>query len=404
MRCTKKISSTCLYTGLFIFWAGSIWLLQSHLLHEAQNELLGLSQVTSKKTDMKTAISKKPSMPLHVQQEETESTNATFWGPNSTSQEKKDLKKLREPSSEKKMRQINYWRPNPTNYNNKTLMCAIVKGEEAYIDKWVEYHYALGFDHFHIYDNSEMWEMRLWGEKKGDHITVTHWPDQASQRKAYVDCAKRAVLTDYLINNVTYTWAAFFDVDEFLLLRKHEDLHDFLEEHLQRGALGINWLLVRPVEDDLLYSPLPVTKRFQHRESRGSKMIKSIVKLSDMDTSLSGKLGIHKFQLKDKEEKIHDTRGRYFDGLRNPWGSRHDVASLYHFSTKSFKENLVKRLKGDSAYAYKPEDDPKLKEAKEKFDEAFSNPQLRPGGLKHDGALWEAMKKYVPKYAAFDQW
>ncbi len=335
----------------------------------------------------------------------SEIRNTTSSKTNLSANEKKALRvPPKEPSNEFEMRNTTFSRPNPSNYKNKTLMCAMVKGEEAYIDEWVDYHYALGIDHFHIYDNSEKWEMKQWGEKRGDYVTVTHWPKRGSQRVAYVDCARTATHPDFLINNVTYTWAAFFDADEFLLLRKHDDLHDFLEEHLQRGQLGINWLNVRPVEGDLLYSPLPVTKRFQHREKYGCQTMKCIVRLSDMKISMQGRKGIHKFQMKDKNNTAHDTSGRHFKGNFNPWGAPHDVASLYHFSTKSYKENLVKRQKGDSAWVHKPEEDPKLKEATEKFDKALSNPNIRPEGLIHDDALWEAMKKYVPKYAVFDQW
>ncbi len=375
--------------GNLILWEIIMLYLKSHNhKNVAQNELLGVIQ--------------------EVKSNETETRNITLSRSTSIVHEKKALRVPKEspPNQTEIMRNTtSSWTPNSTNYTNKTLMCAMVKDEEAYIDEWVDYHHAIGFDHFHIYDNSEKGDMKSWGEKKGDHVTVTHWPKRASQRYAYVDCAKTAVLTPFLINNVTYTWAAFFDVDEFLLLRKHEDVHDFLEEHLQYGLLGINWLMVRPVEGDLLYSPLPVTKRFQHREIKGDRKIKSIVRLSDMDMSLGGRLGVHYFKLKDKTKRdVHDTDGRHFLSSSNRYGSPQDVASLYHFRTKSYKENLVKRLKGDSDNWYTPDQDPKLKDAKEKFDEALSNPNVQPEGLIHDDALWKAVKKYVPKYAAFDQW
>ena len=171
---------------------------------------------------------------------------------------------------------------NHHNSKRKALMCAIVKDEEAYIDEWVDYHYALGFDKIRIYDNSDLNEMKVFGDKKGDHVDVIHFPgvpvaDCELQERAYHDCAQKAV------EEGVYTWAAFFDIDEFLVLKKHEDVHDMLEEHLQRGALGINWYVFEPTQSDLLYVPLPVTKRFIYRSRNLCPIIKSIVKLSDFN-------------------------------------------------------------------------------------------------------------------------
>ena len=44
--------------------------------------------------------------------------------------------------------------------------------------------------------------------------------------------------------------------------------------------------------------------------------------------------------------------------------TQHDVATLYHLSTKSTEEKFVKKIEGDSAFQYSPEKDSKLKDAK----------------------------------------
>ena len=56
----------------------------------------------------------------------------------------------------------------------KVMMCAIVFNEEAYIDVWVDYHHALGFDAFHIYDNSQGFEMRLSHTLSGIFLCLQH--------------------------------------------------------------------------------------------------------------------------------------------------------------------------------------------------------------------------------------
>ena len=189
----------------------------------------------------------------------------------------------------------------------KALMCAMVKNEEAYIDEWVDYHYALGFDKIRIYDNSELNEMKIFEEKKGDHVDVIHFPGAPVakcelQERAYYDCTQKAV------EERVYTRAAFFDIDEFLVLKKHEDVHDMLEEHLQRGSLGINWYLFRPTQIDVIYSPLPVTKWFMYRNNL-TDIIKSIVKLSDFDLQKPKGCYVHIFPL--KEGVTHGDRCRH---------------------------------------------------------------------------------------------
>ena len=132
------------------------------------------------------------------------------------------------------------------NSKRKALMCAIVRNEEAYIDECVDYQSALGFDKIRIYDSSDLNEMKIFGEKKGDHVDVIHFPGAPVakcelQERFYHDCEEGV-----------YTWVAFFDIDEFLVLKKHDDVHDMLEEHLQRGALGINWYIFKPTQTDVI--------------------------------------------------------------------------------------------------------------------------------------------------------
>lgn len=292
----------------------------------------------------------------------------------------------------------------PHNHHNSTrkaLMCAIVKDEEAYIDEWVDYHYALGFDKIRIYDNSDLNEMKFYGKKKGDHVDVIHYPGAAPaaecelQRTVYRDCARKAV------EEGVYTWAAFFDVDEFLVLKKHEDVHDMLEEHLQRGALAINWYFFEPTQNDVLYSPLPVTKRFMHRTNR-SDIIKSIVKLSDFDLGKTDRCYVHNFPLKGGV--LHGFNGETFPGIWNREGTE-DVAMLHHYKKKSYKEYVRKRLRGraDKDNSTLVKDD--IADAQRLFEDALAsghNSTEIEKELVFDDSAWQILKKNVPEYAVFD--
>jgi len=93
-----------------------------------------------------------------------------------------------------------------------------------------------------------------------------------------LNCAKKAL-------NGTFgekKWAAFFDVDEFLVLKRHENVEALLEEHLSEGSLSINWIKF-PSSGELYCEPLPFTKRFAYPDLEINKHVKSIVRLQDMN-------------------------------------------------------------------------------------------------------------------------
>ena len=78
----------------------------------------------------------------------------------------------------------------------------------AYNDK------LIGFKMIYIYDNSDNYDLRNWGNQRFlDNVRVEHFPSIKKQLLANVGCAKRA-------EKDGATWAAFFDIDEFLLLKK----------------------------------------------------------------------------------------------------------------------------------------------------------------------------------------
>ena len=298
----------------------------------------------------------------------------------------------------------------PEKERKKTAMCSIVKNEEAYIDEWVDYHHALGFDNFYIYDNTDDFEMEQWGKLKGDHVEVIHYPGEAKQSPAYRDCSKRLTEGD----NGNHTWAAFFDADEFLVMKKHEHVSDFLEEHCAHGAIGVNWLEFHSSSWNL-YSPAPMTKRFVYRTDFNPHVhIKSIARLDDIR-------GLNPFEeeqdhhphsvpLKDGFQ-THDTNGRKVRGPSNRKGPI-DVAVLHHYVTKSAKEFVLKRSRGraDTKWTDKSIAE-NIRKATKDYETALAGKDIRPWysklrskkKLTFDDTAWTILKKNVPSYALFDE-
>ena len=266
----------------------------------------------------------------------------------------------------------------PTIYtNNKAVVCNIQKKEDAYIDEWVDYHLAIGFEMIYIYDNTDNNDLRNWGNKRFlDGVRVKHFPGIKKQVLADSACAKRA-------EKDGATWAAFFDIDEFLLLKKNENINEFLVEYgLSKGAIGINWLTVG-TSNKTKYEPKPVTLRFQYTvpQWRGNIHIKSIARVKEIKTFQSPHYAI----FIDKTTKTIDTNGYTINGPFNR-NMTTDIAVLYHYRYKS-KEEFIARKSDDSR--------------------SFGNKKLArygplPVGDTFDDSVWQVLKSRVPRYGLLE--
>jgi len=106
-----------------------------------------------------------------------------------------------------------------------------VLDENDYLDEWVRYHLGIGFDHIVIYDNkSTVPVQNLWGDK----VTVI-LEDRKFQSSDDDNCHNDT------LKNFDANWIARIDVDEFIVLKKHDNINELLEPYKEFGGLGINW-------------------------------------------------------------------------------------------------------------------------------------------------------------------
>jgi hypothetical protein len=148
----------------------------------------------------------------------------------------------------------------------KIALVCIAKNEDHYIDEWINYHKKLGFDDIFIYQNDWRWS----GEYENVHKIEIDGINK--QREAY---------NGFIKNNLNnFDWVAFFDIDEFLILKKHSDIKSFVSDYLEYPAIGINWVLFGNNGHDKVYNERSVIKRFTKRQNEVNSHVKCIVKLS----------------------------------------------------------------------------------------------------------------------------
>jgi hypothetical protein len=128
----------------------------------------------------------------------------------------------------------------------------------------------------------------------------------------------------------------FMDVDEFLVLKKHNNIKEFIEEYKDCNAIGINWFLYGDNGLQNTGEDRSVLKRFTKRQKKVNNHIKSIIKLKP-----NTEMGTHEIQ----GESWYDTNRKQNQGPFNPDGPT-DVAYINHYFCKTFSEFKKKVSRG----------------------------------------------------------
>ena len=212
---------------------------------------------------------------------------------------------------------------------NSSVICAIALDEDPYIDEWIQYHLKVGFAHIYIYDNSE--KNTLYN-KTNEHVTIIHFPGKKRHLEAY-----DIFVTQY---KKYHKWAAFIDCDEFIVLKQHKSIADFLNSYNECEAIGLNWIMFG-TSHETIYKNEPVTKRFTKCADHVNKHIKCIVQIDKIDRYISS----HYPQL--LKGHIYDTMKTIITGAPFHKGKA-DVACIHHYYTKSEEEFYKKILRGTS--------------------------------------------------------
>lgn len=203
----------------------------------------------------------------------------------------------------------------------KTALVCIAKNEDEYILEWINYHQKLGFDKIFIYEND--WRCDL----NSDIITKIPLDGKQQQVIAY----------NHFISQFykKYDWAAFLDVDEFLVLKKHTNIRDFINEYSEFPAIGINWAIFGNNNHTSITDNYSVIQRFTKRQNGVDKHIKVIVKLDSHVRMI-----IH-----NTNSFCVDTNKNKIKGPFNHNGSD-DVAQINHYFCKTKPEFMLKINRG----------------------------------------------------------
>ena len=166
--------------------------------------------------------------------------------------------------------------------NTKVCLCVIGKKENLYAKEYVNHYKNLGYNHIFIYDNNdindEKFEDVLSKEISENFVTIINYrgyqgKSDKPQFDSYKDC--------YANYSGKYDWLSFYDFDEFLFLKEHKNIQEFLDQKKFNQCINIkiNWLIYS--DNDLIYyEDKPIQERFTTPlwNDTANKHIKSTVR------------------------------------------------------------------------------------------------------------------------------
>jgi hypothetical protein len=156
------------------------------------------------------------------------------------------------------------------------IVC-IAKKEHDYIEEFVKYHLALGFKYIYLYDNEDIptYENMLQAYK--ENVKVIHLPFNN------YEIGVQYVALNHFINFYLFTdditHVAHIDIDEFIVLKKHNTICDFINEYIVDDCegIGMNWRFFGS-SYKTEKSNEPLTARFTMCEKNGNNHIKTLFK------------------------------------------------------------------------------------------------------------------------------
>ena len=204
----------------------------------------------------------------------------------------------------------------------KTFLVCIAKNEDDYIGEWCAYHRLLGFDEIWVYQNDWRWE----DAPRDEWLRLMCMDGDEMQLPSYNEFLREHYGTD--------GFAAFFDVDEYLVTPGMMDVHKWLERFKNHRAVAVNWRLFgdswmsgHDVGDSVL-------ERFTYRQSGFNEHVKTIVNLSFNSGTFNNPHFIRKAAKHDFT--IHSDGKRF---VRGPYCETRDSdAWLNHYYCKTWGE------------------------------------------------------------------
>lgn len=219
----------------------------------------------------------------------------------------------------------------------KIAAVAIAKNEDSYLYEWLQYHLKLGFDEVFVYENN--WRYVFKDAFEDDPVHFIPFDGDVMQLKAYNTFIKE--------HGNDFDWAAFIDVDEFIVNNTSSSLKDVLERLQQFPQIGINWRLMG---SNGLHSydtfTSSVVKRFTRGDKHLNKHVKQIVNLSWFKKNLKPFPVFINPHCTNGASFGVEAQNQFFGPFQTSRLETSHALELYHYAVKTPEELHEKVMRG----------------------------------------------------------
>ena len=223
----------------------------------------------------------------------------------------------------------------------KVAVCLLARDEGRFLLEWIAYNLVLGFDEILIYDNDSVDGTRRLvrqARKIDPRIRYFAWPDiprRAPQRRAY----------NHALRRTDADWIAYIDADEFIVLREHDRIGDFLAGFDDSiNGVCLHWRIFGSSGHKTYESDL-VIRRFQRCAATYHPHVKSIVRRSAV-----AEVRVHVAKLSSGTYATADGTEVEASYSMTPIPTHHP-ASINHYLLKSAEEYQAKIARGEGHMA-----------------------------------------------------
>lgn len=251
---------------------------------------------------------------------------------------------------------VNIVHPEACEKEYNVSICAIFKNEGQYLKEWLEYHLLIGVDHFFLYNNnsSDNYYDVLKKYIKEDKVTLIDWPYNQAQIEAYYDCIEKY--------RDMSNWIGIIDIDEFVVPRKDNSIKQLLDRYTKYPALLLYWRLFGSSGQIDRERTGLVTEDFTVCWPKYDEVGKCFYNTAyEFDKNYKRNKLLHHYMW-------GKYKGLYFPPFNvdnhaiprkhiNILDSNDIPAQINHYFTKTYKEYLEKRSKGDVFFLINPHDE-----------------------------------------------
>ena len=151
-------------------------------------------------------------------------------------------------------------------------LCCRIRDEARYLEEWLQYYLAAGVSHIFFYEKLSQDNYREVLQPYIERGLVTlfdYWPNVPVSPTAEQDCILRSV--------GRFEWVGFIDADEFVVIRDHRSIGEFLSGYRSHVAVALHWYMFGS-NGHVARPAGPVIAEYTRRAAQPNRHVKCFVR------------------------------------------------------------------------------------------------------------------------------